>query len=242
MKSICRISDDDLIPIIESDQDRLFFMAPGRSVRIATSISQKWLTLDVNKVNIVLDVDPEVYRLGYGHLKALQILKDIAMQLGTLVSHKPGIRIGLLVADQTVIVFSPTPLLIEAGSTQTNHPNGIRLDGLPLNVACDIDLGENSVADQNIGLDKVPSEKIQKVADELKTNPPVKFDIARKVRVFNTFFEFVEFELHGCFISRKTVQIKIDHIGLTKDKKAQDKLRSSFKLIDEQSKFRQADN
>lgn len=237
MKSVCKISDDDLIPVIESARDRLFFMAPGLTVRLAESISQKWLTLESNQVNIILDVDPEVCRLGYGELDALQLLERRARQVGTLISHQPGIRIGLLVADQTVVVFSPTPLLIEAGSTRQNHPNGIRLDNLPRNVARDVGLGENGVEDQNIGLEKAPSEKIQKVADDLRTNPPVKFDIARKVRVFNAFFEFVEFELRGCFISRKMVPIKSDLMGLTKDKKAQEKLRSSFKLIDEDSKL-----
>lgn len=237
MRSICKVSDEDLILAIEAAQDRLLFMAPGLSMNLAKSISQKWLTLEPHQVNIILDVDPEVCRLGYGELEALQLLENRARQVGTLISHQPGIRIGLLVADRTVIVFSPTPLLIEAGSTQPDHPNAIRLDGLPRNVANDIGLGERGVVDQNIGLEKTPSEKIQKVADDLRTNPPVKFDIAQKVRVFNAFFEFAEFELHGCFISRKTIPIRSDLIGLTKDKKAQEKLRSTFRLIDEESKL-----
>ena len=237
MKSICKVSDEDLVAAIEAAHNRLLFMAPGLSLKLARAISQKWLILDPHQVNVILDVDPEVCRLGYGELDALRLMEERARHVGSLVCHQPGIRIGLLVADDTVIVFSPTPLLIEAGSTQPNHPNAIRLDGLPMNVARDVGLGENGIEDQTIGLEKVPSEKIQKVADELKTNPPVKFDIARKVLVFNAFFEFVEFELRGCFISRKTVPIQSDLIGLAKDEKAREKLRSSFKLIDENSKL-----
>jgi hypothetical protein len=66
-------------------------------------------------------------------------------------------------------------------------------------------------------------------------NPPVKFDLARKVRVFNARFEFVEFELHGLSLSRKRVPIPSDLMGLAKDSNAQRLLRSSFQLIDENS-------
>lgn len=237
MRSICKISDEDLISAVETAKDRLLFMAPGLSLKLAETISQRWLTLEPEQVNVILDVDPEVYRLGYGEIEALELLEQRARQVGTLVCHQPGIRIGLLIADSTIIIFSPTPLLIEAGSTQPTHPNAIRLENLPSNVAREVGLGKKGIEDQIIGLAKAPSEIIQKVSDSLKINPPTKFDIARMVRVFNVFFEFVEFELHGCFISRKTVPIKSDLFGLAKDEKAQQKLRSLFKLIDTDSKL-----
>jgi len=69
----------------------------------------------------------------------------------------------------------------------------------------------------------------------LNANPPVKFDLVRKVRVFNARFEFVEFELHGLSLSRKRVPIASGLMGLAKDLKTQRLLRSSFQLIDENS-------
>jgi hypothetical protein len=65
----------------------------------------------------------------------------------------------------------------------------------------------------------------------------MKFDLARKVRVFNARFEFVEFELHGLFLARKRVPIPSDLMGLAKEPKAQKLLRSSFQLIDENSEI-----
>jgi hypothetical protein len=53
--------------------------------------------------------------------------------------------------------------------------------------------------------------------------------------VFNARFEFVEFELHGLFLSRKRVRIPSDLLGLAKQPKAQKLLRSSFQLIDDKS-------
>ncbi len=65
----------------------------------------------------------------------------------------------------------------------------------------------------------------------------MKFDIARKVRVFNTLFEFVEFELKNVLISRKTVPIPSELMGLAGDEKAQRLLRSSFTLIDSEGEL-----
>jgi hypothetical protein len=65
----------------------------------------------------------------------------------------------------------------------------------------------------------------------------MKFDVARKVRVFNARIEFVEFELRGLAISRKTVQIPSDLLGLAKEPRAQKLLRSSFQLIEENSEL-----
>jgi hypothetical protein len=63
----------------------------------------------------------------------------------------------------------------------------------------------------------------------------VKFDVAQKVRVFNARFEFVEFELRGLNISRKTVQIPSDLTSLGKDPKTQRQFKSSFQLIEKSS-------
>jgi hypothetical protein len=90
--------------------------------------------------------------------------------------------------------------------------------------------------DQTVGQDKISAPQVEKVAVDLANNPPVKFDVARKVRVFNAAFEFVEFELRGYAISRKSVHIPSDLMGLAQDPKTQRLLRSSFQLIDNEDK------
>jgi len=64
-------------------------------------------------------------------------------------------------------------------------------------------------------------------------NPPQKFDVARKVRVFNSRIEFVEFKMEGYQIARKKVSIPSDLVGLAKDEKTKRLLHSSFQLIDD---------
>ena len=60
-------------------------------------------------------------------------------------------------------------------------------------------------------------ERLATVTNDLKANPPRKFDVARTERVFNALFEFVEFELHNTFLDRKKVQIPAEFLGLARD-------------------------
>jgi len=235
--SVYRLKKEALSNIIKHATKRLLYMAPGVTMSIATELNNAWDRIGINNVNIILDVDAEIFRLGYGEIEALTMLETKASEKGTLISHQPGVRIGLLIADEEVIVYTPTPLLIEADSKQPDQPNAIRLATLPENIAKDLGLGPQGIIDQNIGLEKAPSKAIQKVAEELKLNPPMKFNVAKTIMVFNSRFEFVEFELKNCFISRKEVPLKSDLFGLTKGDKAYDSLRSSFKLIGKNSKI-----
>ena len=50
-----------------------------------------------------------------------------------------------------------------------------------------------------MNLEATPISKVdvQRTVDDLKANPPMKFDLAQKVRVFNAQIEFVDFEVRG---------------------------------------------
>ncbi len=230
--SICNMDEAAVVRAIGLATRRVVFVAPGVSEPIAMALGQAWRTLGRSRVSVILDMDPEIYRLGYGTEAGLAELQKTAAQAGELLCHQPGIRICILVCDDRTWVFSPTPLLVEEGSKQKNHPNAICLGAAPEGLAADLGVGDAGVADRTIGLDHVPASRIAAVKADLKDNPPVKFDLARKVRVFNSQLEFVEFELHGCFISRKTAEISADLIGLASDAATRDRLRSTFKVLD----------
>jgi hypothetical protein len=207
-------------------------IAPGLSESVARAIVKKWHELGPDAVQIVLDPDPEVCRLGFGDLAALQILQETAERTGGRIHQQRGLRVGVIVTDETTTVYSPTPRLIEAGGQPGEKLNAIRFD-TPI-----LDAAATTASDlRRIDLHPEPmkSADVQNTAQDLKANPPVKFDLARKVRVFNARFEFVEFELHGLSLARKRVPIPSDLMGLAKDPKAQRLLRTSFQLIDENS-------
>lgn len=221
-----------LIRLIARAQRRIVLVAPGIGLPIAMALADRWPVLGAEAVTIVLDVDPEVFRMGYGSIDAVELLERTAAWLGTMLRRQPGARLGLLIVDDDLIVFAPTPLLIEAGGdSEQPRPNAIRLGGLPEGLARDLGIGPLGHREQAIGLDKADRARIGEVAADLKALPPQPFDIARALRVFTSRLEFVEFSLKGCMPTRRTLTIPPDLIGLV-DEETRRLLRSSFRLLD----------
>jgi len=80
---------------------RLVFVAPGVQLKVACALADAMDMITLESLHIVLDVDSEVSRLGYGDMAGLELLQTAAAQHGLTVHHHPGIRIGLLIADDT---------------------------------------------------------------------------------------------------------------------------------------------
>ena len=114
--------------MIRCAKRRLVLVAPGVSDSVAKAIVETWKDIGPGRVQIVLDVDPEVCRMGYGQFSALQMLFEAAKQMGTSVHQQAGLRIGVVVTDESTVVYSPTPLLVEAGGKASAKPNAIRLE------------------------------------------------------------------------------------------------------------------
>jgi len=232
LAAVTNVDDKILINFIQSVKKRLIFMTPGMSKDVAEAVCVKWQELGPQAATVIIDADPEVCRLGYGEVDAITLLYKKAKDLGSVCYEQPGIRIALLAADEKTIIYSPPPLLIEAGKTTQTQPNAIVLDAMPPAVEAAIGVGEKGAEEQRVGLTNVKAETIQNVKNDLVNNPPQKFDVARKVRVFNSRIEFVDFKMEGHHIARKTVRIPSDLVGLAKDEKTKRLLHSSFHLID----------
>jgi hypothetical protein len=216
--AVVSLRDIELEGQVNCARKRLVVIAPGLSESVAKAIVKKWHELGRDAVQLVLDTDPEVCRLGLGDLAALQMLYETAERMGGRIHQQRGLRVGVIVTDETTTIYSPTPRLIEAGGHPGERLNALRFDAPILDPAATTDSDLRS-----IDLHPGPMERteVQRTIHELSSNPPVKFDVARKVRVFNAQFEFVEFEMHGLFLSRKRVSIPSDLMGLAKDPKAQ---------------------
>lgn len=216
---------------INCARKRLLVVAPGVTEEIAQAIAAKWIELGRDAVRVVLDPDPDNCRLGYGDLSALQLLHSTATELGTTILEQGGIRIGIIVTDETTTVYAPTPRLVESGGEPGERMNAIRFDlpatSEPGHEAKPIDL-------QAIDLDAVPltEERVDETAQNLRNDPPLQFDVTQKIRVFNTLFEFVELELNGLSLGKKKVTIPSELLGLAGDQEDPDLLNSTCNLID----------
>ena len=81
----------------------------------------------------------------------------------------------------------------------------------------------------------VKQEHVEQVKQGIKAAPPVKFDIARQVRVFESYLQYVELSLTGAAIQKRRIQIPkaLQNLGSSKD--LEGKLKTTFDLIGKSS-------
>ena len=145
-----------------------------------------------------------------------------------LLARQPGLRMGLVIADDRTLLYAPTAAVVEAGPNTSGGANGMILDRPPKPVEAAV--GLSSDADRQIGRTALSDETVRAIKGDLQENPPQSFDITRRVRVFNAFIEFVELEVTGTELSRRTIPIP-SHLLAVSDPQTQQQLRATFRLV-----------
>jgi len=224
-----------LMDMIALARYRLVIVAPGLGDNVGKYLAARILSADPpHNIAVTLDVDPEVCRLGYGTLNALEEVKMALELTGRRLGTTEGIRIGLVISDDQTLIYGPTPLLIEAGSTVPTRPNAILLQGgscEALAVACGLGLGPEAPLFQEVGADYVNAAKLEAVRSDLEAKPPKRFDLARIERVFNYKLQFVEFKVEDFSLGRRTITLEPGWLGLS-DLELKNRFRNSFKLFE----------
>jgi hypothetical protein len=239
--SLVVVNDEALIDAIESAKWRLVVVAPALSKRVATCLARRWHELGKDAVVVVVDTSADVFRLGYGAVESLALLEKTGQEVGGMLHRHDGIRVGVLIVDDTAVVYSPTPLLIEAGADAgparptKARPNGVNIGAPPPELLADLGYGAAGEVARVVGVDKATRAGIAAVTEELKQNPPQRFDISRLMIAFNTRFEYVEFSLKGAMLDRKTVRLPSDLLGIA-DEQTRRRLRTTFRLVSAEDK------
>ncbi len=210
-----RVDDAALVKVIQQATTRLVFVAPGVRKSVATAIANAIAVVPTDFVHIVLDVDAEVCRLGYGSIEGLEQLQAAASQYELTVNHHPGIRIGLLIADDTTLIYSPTPFLIEGGSQQPAKPNAIMLRSeLPGQLADACALGEARHEKLEVGKDPIDEDAVAAVKNDLAERPAKKFNVARVERVFSSLLQYVEFRIEDYRLTTRSMLLNPELFGV----------------------------
>ncbi len=84
---------------------------------------------------------------------------------------------------------------------------------------------------------KVGDENFKKVRKKLAEVPPVKFDIARQVRVYNAYIQYIELKLTGAAIQRRRLTIPKSIQGLGGAEELADRLKTTFDLLEKDEKL-----
>jgi hypothetical protein len=220
MKTFVAVDDELLSQRIIGANFRLVFIAPAVSEVTAAALGACFSRADKVSITIVLDPDEEPYRLGYGDREGLERLRRLASSNHIGLRSQPGLRIGLLVTDGDILVWSPTPAAVE-GKRIESQPNGLELrsaaapPGGPQSGSI-IDIVRNAVGSDDsdvplqraeVGREPFTPEQVAKTVEVLTQNPPAPFNLARKTWVFSTKFQFVEFELRGAAWTSREIKL-----------------------------------
>lgn len=246
----CALSPLRIAELIRSAQRSVCYAGPGIQLDLAQVMVETAGRLGKEMLTVSLDFDDRVMRMGYGDVSAVTLLLDA----GVSVHSSPGLRTALVVVDNEGYIFTPTALYLEAEPSDDAASNAIRMSGAqvaqalarlsPAAKVIAVAQAKTPEAKQQIEaltVDVVSAPitraKLAEVTTSLKEVPPVRFDLARQVRVFEPYLQYIELSLTGAAIQRHRLAIppNIQKLGGSQD--LENRLRTTFELIEKGSKL-----
>jgi hypothetical protein len=211
-------SDKSLVDLVRRAVRRLIVVAPALTDGVAAALAERLPDLGQLAITIVLDADPEVYRLGYGTKSALDVVRKASKANHFDLRVQPGVRIGVVISDDITMLFAPVPMLIEAGSKTNEKPNAIIIKAGDIGRIADA-AGANEVNSkkQEIGTRALTPDLAEELDRDLTMNPPQKFDVARALRVFSSKVQYVELEVANYRLSTRQVRLPPELMDITDD-------------------------
>lgn len=202
------INDKSLANLIDQASQRVVYISPGVGVETTAALIRAIENKQLS-VTIVIDADEDAYRIGYGDHVALVALHEATGRLQFPLRRQPGLRIGMLVSDDELLIWAPTARSVEP-ECEDQQPNAISLKGPvveKVEAAVGADQSHVLPNQTEIGKEPLRLEDLSKTIENLKANPPAPFDLAQKTRVFSTRFQFVEFEIRGAEWTERRVKL-----------------------------------
>jgi len=245
----CHLSTPRIIEILDKAKGPVCYAGPGVQLEPAHALVRAANRLGTEMLTVWIDFDESVMRMGYGEIEAVKLLRDA----GITVCHAPALRSALIIADGEGYTFTPTPLYLEP-EPGSEVRNALRLSRdqvaealarlLPAAKAIAVVLASSPeekarISELPVEGDSAPvnDEHFSQVDKALKEVPPVKFDLARQVRVFEPYLQYVELSLSGAAIQRHRLAIppSIQKLGGSED--LEGRLRTTFDLIEKGGKL-----
>jgi len=244
------LSSDVIARLISDAQTRVCYVAPGIQDAVAAAICSGIVSNPKLRISVSVDFNEAVFRMGYGSLKAVQQLNESDIE----VVNSPGLRAAVLIVDDVGWVFTPTALYLEPEPHSEETPNAIRLTqeqiaAVVLRISPkerDAAISEAPTEDVRLTLESIVSEtgsepvtqaEFELIKERLDQVPPVEFDVARQVRVFEPYLQYVDINLRGAAVQRQRIRIPKALLRLGSSEDLEGRLRTTFDLIERDSQI-----
>ena len=239
---------------VRSSQRSVCYAAPGIHLEVASAVAETARRIGPELVTVCLDFDEHVLRMGFGDVASVKILREAQIHI----SSTPGLRTGLLLVDHQGYIFTPTALYLEADRRPAGAPNAMRLSkeqvkealarlspaakAIAIALASTTD-DKEQIRQQAVEISshRITQEQFDTVEKRLKEVPPVQFDVARQVRVFSAYLQYVELKLSGVAIQRRRLAIPESIQKIGGDEDLAGRLKTTFELIEKGGKLSSKD-
>ena len=118
----CHVSMADLAKLIRGARRLAIVAAPGIDEAVASALVLAAESIGNENVRVILDVDEDNCRAGYGNVDGYSTLMD----KGVLIRRCKGLRVGFALADDEGFIFGLPPLMVEAPTKLNGCPNAVR--------------------------------------------------------------------------------------------------------------------
>jgi hypothetical protein len=226
-------------------------VAPGLDAAAAAALVNAAKAIGAQNVRIVLDVQEENCRVGYGQVDGYSLLLDAGMVVGQC----RGLRIGFVLSDDEGYLFGMPALMVEGQSGLAGCPNAVRATAEQIALLVTATGGDRSAgtgtaapmensspfaaqsSSAEIGREPVSKAEVDRIEASIRSNPIQDFDLGRVVRVYSSYIQFVELEVKGANIENRTVKLPNELLTIIRDQATRDRFKAAFKIVAEDSKL-----
>lgn len=225
----------DLIKLIEEAHRGIILAAPCIDSDVAKSLIDAKDRLGHENVWVIIDPDPNVIRLGYGNLEGIKDLYDN----GFIMHVARGLRIKLIRVDDTTLIITPFSAILEENESFVTNAISISTDEASKILkalfpdALKIFSPKTTVkstAKSELTSNVLTELDVKRVEQDLKMNPPIAPDLARKLRVLNSRFQFVELKFKGSKPAQRKLTLEAGDLGV--DPKQFKNLNGTWKVLE----------
>lgn len=224
------INSKRITDLIEKASRRVVLISPGILGDISAAIIRASRKIDQENIVVIVDNSSQSIRNGYGSIEAVETL--ILNQIK--VRNQPNLRIGLLITDDLAFIFSPLPQIVEVEPDSENKPNALRISVSEAeNILSKLLKNANALFNElEIGKNEVKKEEIKSIQKDLEDNPPIKPDLARKMWVTTSTFQFVDMQLCGARLQNNSFSLSGKDLGIKNNAVAK-RVSARYKLFDD---------
>jgi hypothetical protein len=223
------VNNNFIVEKIKRAEQSVFLAAPGITISIVDALIECAKKLEGwEEITIVIDPSPKIYYLGYGESGALEKLDNN----GCKVRCENNLRVGLLIVDQDVHVFSPLSLNLESDDEYEESINGLTLNKEGAKYVIEKINPSFDDKEPDIGSREMSEIEIKIIEHTLKNNPPQKPDLTRKINVITSQFQFVHLSFKGSQLKNTKISLNARELGI-KDEDLLERIFGQYKVFEQ---------